>query len=575
MTDSVSQPAGWGRWRRVRASAAVTGLLSIATTTGRAEAVIPSTEEAVERGLSYVMQNAPQTYGYVGFGCGFADLDGDYDQDVVILGAADGHVGLFENDGTGHFSDRSAGSGIAILTQGSGLAAADYDGDGDIDLYLTQVALPNVLYRNDGLFQFIDVTMTAGVGDPGASMGACFADFDGDGRLDLYVCNQAGGIAGPPDQRNVLYHNLGQGVFDDVSAAQTVDDPGFGFEAVWTDYDRDGDVDLYLSNDKGHQPPLFRANQLWRNDAGQLVNVSAASGAGIALWSMGLACGDFDGNGWPDLYCTNIPTPLLDNPLLLNQGDGTFIEAGVVAGVNNPFVSWGAIFFDFDNNGHLDLYVNNSADPNTLYLNSGAYPAVEVAAAAKVTAGSGRSFSSAVADVDADGDLDLLVNNLDGNVQLFINHEGETRRWIRYDVVGQGANRFAVGGSVDTRIQDMWQFREVLAGGNGYLGQNELTLHVGADLASTADEVVVTWPGGATRTLTNLATNRTWRIYPPERLGDMDGDGDVDANDLAVFVAVLLGTDPTPDRFFLSDMNGDGLADGLDIMPFIDAMLLP
>ncbi|MFQ5501660.1 MAG: CRTAC1 family protein [Phycisphaerae bacterium] len=533
---------------------------------------IPFTEEALDRGLIYTMQGWPQVNGHLGFGCGFADLDGDGDPDIVILGAADGHVGLFANDGAGQFTDHSIGNGIPILPQPSGLAAGDYDGDGDMDLYFSQYGEPNVLVRNEGNWTFTDVTIEAAVGDPRASKSACFGDFDGDGWIDLYSVNYQGSM--PEDSVNTLYRNRGDGSFEDVSVTQTVDNPGYSFQAVWFDYDLDGDADLYLSNDKGHQSP-FLPNQLWNNDMNRLQNVSQGSGADVGLYSMGLACGDLDGNGWPDLYCTNLPGGGgMNNPLLLNQGDGTFVESAIAAGVENPQMSWGTLFCDFDNNGHMDLYVNNMLAPNALYYNSGVFPTLEAGIQANVGANAGLSFGSAVADVDNDGDLDLLVNNLGANVELFINHDGKTRDWIKYDIVGRGANLHAVGASVNTRVGDTWRLREILAGGNGYLGQNELTVHVGMNNAPVADEVVVKWPGGTTRTLTGLETNRTWRIYPPGRLGDGDSDGDIDMNDVAILVGVLMESDTDPDHILLNDLNSDGDVDGKDIPLFVSTMLM-
>ena len=548
-----------------RLAVAVSSVLVLGLTT--AHAITPFTEEAASRGLLYAIQDYPQASGHLGFGCGFADLDGDGDEDVVILGAADGHVGLFENDGSGFFTDRSAGSGIPLLTEIVGFAAADFDGDGDLDLYFTQIGEANFLARNQGGFKFSDATATAGVGDPGPGEAPTFGDYDGNGWLDLYVANYNGLYPGSEAMDNKLYRNLGDGSFADVSAAQGVDSDALSFQSVWFDYDRDGDVDLFISNDRA--PLGYPPNQLFRNDSGQLIDVSQASGADYGLYSMGVACGDFDGNGWPDLYCTNVDAYEEGfNPLGLNQGDGTFVESSAAAGVDQYITSWGSIFFDFDNDGHLDLYVNNMFQPNTLYLNSGTFPTTEIAAAAGVTASPEPSFGSAVADVDDDGDLDLLVNNLGGNVELFINHEGETRNWVRYRFDGTGPNRFAVGGNVDTRTGGDWQLREVLAGGNGYLGQNELTLHVGLGTAAVVDEAVASWPGGApVRILTNLPVNRTWTLYPPSALGDADGDGTVDLTDFVVFAECFNAATFEPGCEMM-DFNGDSTVDLLDYNGF-------
>ncbi|MCZ6654434.1 MAG: FG-GAP-like repeat-containing protein [Planctomycetota bacterium] len=534
-----------------------------------APAVEPFTEEALARGLVYHMVATMDAYGFLGYGCGFADLDNDGDQDIIIIGGANMRIGLFENDGTGHFINRSILSGLPPLPEGSGFAAADYDGDGDLDLYFSQFGLPNYLCRNDGSFHFTDVTDSAGLGSSAAGKGVSFGDFDGDGWVDLYVTNYPGLIPDELESDNILYRNLGDGTFEDVSVEQTVDDFGFGFQSVWFDYDRDGDVDLYLSNDRGHQPPLSRTNQLWRNDDGQLINVSVGSGADVALYSMGLAVGDFDGNRWPDLYVTNIPGGGgYNNPLLLNQGGGAFIEFSEEAGVGNPFISWGAIFFDFDNETHLDLYVNNHISPNTLFQNNGSFPCTEIGAQAGVKANTGSSFSSAVADVDNDGDLDLLVNNLDGNVELFINHEGELRNWIKYRMVGQWPNVFAIGGNVDTRVGEVWQFREILAGGNSYLGQNELVVHVGLDDATIVDEVVVSWPGGeTTRTLTDLPANQTWSLYAPDRLGDADGDDLVNIDDFVIFASCYAM--PFAPGCEMMDFDGSSVVDLADFGSFL------
>jgi hypothetical protein len=548
--------------------------------------VAPFSEEAAARGVVYTIQDYPQADGYLGFGCAILDLDDDGDQDLVILGATGGRVGVFENDGQGLFTDRSESSGIPAMPSASGLAAGDYDGDGLLDLYLTQVGeytrfpqselFPNLLLHNDGGLQFTEVGVHAGVDDLGAGKGAAFGDYDGDGWLDLFVSNYNGIVTGTEQLNDKLYRNLGNGTFDDVSASQGVDSDGFGFQAVWFDYDLDGDVDLYLSNDRGHING--RPNQFWRNDSGRLVNVSAESGTQAGLFSMGIGCGDLDGNGWPDLHCTNISGYDDDVggvfPLFLNQSDGTFTESSVAAGVDvldSPrSTGWGSIVLDYDNDGHPDLYVNLQFEPNRLFTGGGTFPLADIAPAVAATGSAEPSFSSAAGDVDGDGDLDLLLNNLSGAAELLINHEGEKRNWIRYRMAGQAPNHWAVGGRTHTRTGTQWQLREILAGGNSYLGQNELIMHIGLGSAPQVDELMAVWPGGrTTRMLTRLPANRSWTLYPPERLGDTDGDGAVGSDDFAALLACY--DMPFEPGCEVMDFDGDSDVDAQDSRAFIEA----
>ena len=470
----------------------------------------PFTEEAIARGIDYFVNQGTSD----GSGVAFADLDNDGDPDLIVIGGNGGLIGVYENDGTGTFLDRSAGNGIPLIIGTSGVVAGDYDGDGDLDLYFSNHIVPNVLARNDGNFQFTDVSVVAGVDDAGPGTGCTWGDYDNDGWIDLYVANRS--IPSAKDSHaipNRLYHNLGNGTFEDVAAALGVDvdvwPSGLTYQAIFFDFDNDADADLYLSTDKGMKNPAH--NWLFENVDGSFIDVGFISGAQVQIDSMGVAVGDFDGNLFQDLYCTNTPS---GNPLLLNQGNGTFFESSGIAGVEALQLGWGALFFDYDNDGHQDLYVCNMYDPNRLYRNGGSWPCVDVAEALAMD-DAGRSFGVATADIDNDGDLDLVVQNDMEKIRLYINHEGEKRRWIKFNIVGQGHNHFAIGAQVRVRVGSVWRLREILAGGNGYKGQNELTVHFGLDDALMVDEVVVTWPGGDTRTLKNFETNRTWRIDAP------------------------------------------------------------
>ncbi len=548
-------------------------------------APLPFTEEAVARGINYTVEQG----GTFGCGVAFADLDGDGDPDLITLGKTTAGpldpwtAGIYENDGSGFFTNRSSGNGIPLMPMATGITAADYDGDGDLDLYFSNWLQPNVLMRNDGGFMFTDVSQAAGVDDVGAGSGCGWGDYDNDGRLDLYLANRtATNLPDPPytpsTEQNRLYHNLGDGTFEEVAAALGVaDGEARSFQGAFFDYDRDSDADLYLSNDKGLSSGCAWRNHLWQNIGGTFLDVSQSSGTDGCIEAMCIAIGDFDNNLFPDIYVTNLPA---GNVLYLNQGDGTFLDYSQQAGVTSNEVGWGSVFFDYDNDGRLDLYVCNHTAPNRLYDFDGQWPAANQAVALGVADdGPGESFCVAAADIDNDGDLDLVLSNRStptttGRIHLFINHEGQRRRWIKFNVIGQGQNVFGVGTQVDIRTGVTWRMREVIAG-SAFKSQDDLTLHFGLADATMVDEIRIVWPGGTTRTITNIAADQTYPLYPPERLGDGDGDGDIDSDDVSIFVAVLIGAQTGTNQVAVNDFNGDGLADGHDISAFVIAMLSP
>ncbi len=541
-----------------RAFLGLATILAVSDASGQPSA--PFTEEALARGVNYTSAQV-QTHGQ---GALFADLDGDNDPDMVLLGDAAGKVGLFENDGTGTFVDRSLASGIGPVLDTSGIIAGDYDADGDLDLYVSRWNAPSRLFRNEGNLQFADVTVAAGVGNNARATGCAWGDYDLDGHLDLYVSNW--------DGPNRLYRNLGDGSFLDVGTTLGVDGENHPtFQAVLVDFDRDGDLDIYLATDRGVEfcVEIGHRNRLYRNDGGLFVDITDASGTEACVDAMCIAVGDFDANGFPDFYVTNTPP---GNALLLNQGDGTFTEGAVAAGVAVFQTGWGSVFFDHDNDGFLDLYVCNALVPNRLFRHEGYWPCNDVAPAMNV-ANSGRSYVVSTADIDDDGDVDFLLQNRSEIIRLFVNHADSIRRWAKFRPYGAWPRRIAVGAVVDVRTGAIWQTRDVLAGCN-YKSQNELTVHMGLDDALVMDEVVVTWPGGVTRTLTGLPTNMTWPIYPPERLGDVDDNGVRDMNDIDDFIESVIGAPVNIDRLARSDMNGDGRVDGRDVRAFV-AVLLP
>jgi enediyne biosynthesis protein E4 len=543
------------------------------------------TEEAVSRGLVYEIQSTSELTSSVhGFGIAIADLNGNGHNDLVLLGHSEGIVGFFENDGNGFFTDRSYtevdGKPVPkfVYPMASGIAVADFTGNGLVDIYITQVndgITPgrNVLLRNEGDFEFTDVSAAADVDNNSRGHAAVWVDFDNSGWLDLYVVNYTyPSVQDDSEHRNKLYRNLGNGTFEDISAGSGVDDHGMGLAAVFSDINRNGWLDLYVVNDRGHSPPMYRANQSWRNDGGQFQNTCETSGLCLGLFSMGVATGDITGNGFVDFYVTNLPHPSAYNgwnPLLINQGDWTFTEECQDAGVCQLILSWASIFFDYNNNGWLDLYVCNQTQANRLYANTGQFPFVNITSETGVAGSEGHSYNAAVGDLTGNGALDLVLNNYGtggepANVQLFVNHEGTKRNWVRFNVVGYAPNHHAIGSNVEITADGHTQWREIYAGGNNFKSQNELVYHFGLDQVSVVDQIVVNWPGGnVTRTLTNYPANHTWTIYPPEMLGDANGDGLINVTDL---LALFSAWGPVQPGTEIMDINGDGIINVTDLL---------
>lgn len=547
---------------------------------------LPFTNESIARGIDYLPEDLRS------FGCGFAcvDLNNDGSPDLVLLGKqtvssqSPFTVGIYQNNGAGFFTNRSRMNGIPSIRSATGVTAADFDNDSDLDLFITQWLEPNVLLRNEGNFQFTNVTAEYSMGVEAAGQSSCWGDFNGDGWLDLYLANRTTtNYPAPPFPqnvvRNLLYvNNQGQS-FTEVGTAMGVDaelDPSF--QASFFDFDRDGDPDLYLSNDKGATRGCAIRNRMWRNDNGEFVNISAASGTNGCIDAMCLAIGDFDRNRYLDMYITNIGGMTAPNYLYMNQGNGTFIDEAGSTGTRDELLAWGSVMFDYNNDGFEDIYVCHSMNANKLFRNIDGASTVEVAASMNV-ADTRASFTCAVADVDNDGDLDLMVSNRTGEggipatFRLFINHEGERRNWIKFNIVGRGPNRFGVGTQIDLRTDTIWQMREVIAGSN-FKNQNDHVMHFGMNTATQADEIVVRWPkmNGQVvqRTLRNYAANRTWTIFPPEKLGDANLDGVMDSSDFFACLTCLVDSEGVIGAGCeVFDMDGSGHFDSVDFFAFL------
>ncbi len=535
--------------RIVRADALILSVLTCISGSAIATSPLSFSDEALARGLDYQIGF---NYSQFGAGLGMFDFDNDGDLDIVVAGAGDYSVGIYENDGTGNFSNHTSTSGIPNSTQPTGISGADYDNDGDIDLYLGGWMSPSKLYRNNGDFTFTDVTAQAGIDINCPSMGSSWGDIDNDGNLDLYVSVRTNTFA---DQtNNFFYKNNGDGTFTEQGAALGIDAPSDPtLLSSFFDYDRDGDDDLYLGTDKGTNGSWN--NRMYRNDGGTFTEVTAETNTYGNVDCMGIGVGDLNFDGKFDLYLTNITA---GNKLLMNDGMGVYTDETIAAGVGSYLVGWGTVFADFDNDTNLDLYVCNMLGENRLYRGSQFWPLVDEAQVANVDEDE-NVFCVAVGDVDGDNDLDMLVGNSGGRVHLYINNSPDLKKknWVRFNVVGNNDNVFGVGTCVDLRSRGRSQVREVRSGVN-YKAQDEYTIHYGLGQFEQIDYVNVIFPGGEVRTLTNPPADHTWTLYPESKLGDPDQSGQIEWDEIieAIGLQTAPGETIVPGQEIF-DMDGD------------------
>ncbi|MCH7761368.1 CRTAC1 family protein, partial [candidate division TA06 bacterium] len=459
----------------------------------------------------------------MGPGAAFWDYDNDGDQDLFVVNSGilqgfqferNPQNVLYRNNGDGTFTDITETTGLGETGYGMGVAVADYDNDGYLDLFLANFGT-NHLYHNNGDGTFTDVTQKAGVGDERWGTSASFADVNSDGLLDLYVTNflnlsldnpklckdKKRGIriyCGPlqfDGVSDILYMNNGDGTFTDVSNASGISNPvGKGLGVVFVDYDNDGDVDIFIANDSVR-------NFLYQNDGkGTFTEVTLQSGVGYnedgkAQAGMGTDAGDYDNDGYLDIFVTNFSDDV--NTLYHNNGDKTFEDVSYLTGVGEPsypYVGWGTNFFDYDNDGDQDLLVVNghplysleerieeepTAQGDLLFENQGNGTFIDVSLKSGDyfhTERVGRGL--AVGDYDNDGDIDLFVTNNNQEANLLRNDGGNQNNWLMIKTIGTKSNRDGIGARIKVFSGELTQMDEVRSG-TSYLCQNDLRVHCG------------------------------------------------------------------------------------------------
>ncbi len=503
-------------------------------------------------------------------GVGLIDCDNDGKLDVITVNGStveryrhggDPMITLYHQDTDSknndsknseiHFTDITESAGLSHKGWGMGVAVADYDNDGLQDIYVTGYG-GNALYHNLGNCKFEDVTEKAGVGAGGFSTGAAWADYDRDGRVDLFVsryvhvdidnlpqfgndprfCRFKGvlvqcGPWGMLGESDLLFHNKGDGTFEEVSKKAGVDDPHhyYGLGATWGDYDNDGWPDLYVANDAGPNFLYHNKHDGTFDEVGLLDGV-ALSGDGMEQGSMGVDWGDYLHEGRLSMIVTNFFEQ--GSTLYHNLGKDNFADVSVRSGLMRPtypLVSWGTAFFDMDNDGWLDLFIANGhvypqvdtipggtpyRQPMLLFRNhrDGTFEDVSQALASMPPQ---SRRGAAFGDINNDGNVDIVVLNVGQPPSLLLNHNDSSNHRVLFKLVGMKSNKAAIGARVTVKAGALVQFSEV-RGGASYLSQNDLRLHFGLAANDTMNEVSIRWPNGETEVLRDVAADFIYTV---------------------------------------------------------------
>jgi hypothetical protein len=495
-------------------------------------------------------------------GVALIDYDGDGWLDIYFTNAQNVQMALrgtkarsalYRNNHDGTFTDVTDKAGVGFPCWAMGASVGDYNNDGRPDLLVTCLS-GVVLYRNNGDGTFTNMTKASGLDkDSGWATGAAFGDYDGDGWADLFVshyvdfhldnlpvfgagksCKYLGidvqcgprGLKGSPDN---LYHNNGDGTFTDVSKKAGVDDPEnrYGLTAMWSDFDNDGKLDLFVTNDG-------QANYLYKGDGqGKFEDVALTSGVaanedGLEQANMGIAFGDYLHTGRTSLLLSHFDIEYA--ALYRNDGGMNFTDVSISSGIargTQGYVGWGDAFVDFDNDGWPDFFLVNGhvypqidtvpratkyLEPKFLFLNQhdGSFKNVSrrVGPALQIPQ---VSRGAATGDLFNDGRIEVVVENLVGKPMILRPEGGPPNHWISFQLEGVKCNRLALNARVRATAGDLVQVGEVVSGGS-YLSQHDLRIHFGLGNHDRVDRAEVLWPNGTKETLTNLAADRFYVV---------------------------------------------------------------
>jgi hypothetical protein len=484
-----------------------------------------------------------------GSGVAFIDYNNDGLLDIFILSGPGGTNRLYRNEGNGRFTDVTKETGLTTDGWSQGVCAGDFDNDGFTDLLVTSWG-GLALYRNIGGQRFQNITAKAGLKQDRVryNTGCAFLDYDNDGRLDIFVANYLKfdfattpkpgenpycwyrdlavncGPRGLPFDRNVLYHNNGNGTFTDVSEASGISKPNQSYclGVLTGDFNQDGRSGIFVACDQ--TPSLLYINHGDGTFSEEgLLRGAAFNENGKAMSGMGATAADYDGDGKPDIFRTNFSDER--ETLYHNRGAAEFDDATIAAGLahNTRFVGWGCGFFDFDNDGWKDLLlVNGHAFPEVerlkidihykdraiVYRNNanGTFMDISERAGPAIVerhAARGAAFG----DYDNDGSIEVLINNQNEPPSLLKSARKPSGNWLILKLEGTRSNRSGIGARVRLTAAGRTQMDEVRSGGS-YLSQNDLRLHFGVGKATRIDRIEIEWPSGVRQVETDIAANQ-------------------------------------------------------------------
>ncbi|HVT97094.1 MAG TPA: CRTAC1 family protein [Acidobacteriaceae bacterium] len=453
---------------------------------------------------------------------------------------------LYHQRADGTFEDVTEKAGVAGVGYGMGVAAGDYNNDGNEDLFVTSLG-ENHLYRNNGNGTFTDVTAVAGVGGSGWSTSAAWVDLDGDGYLDLIVLRYIRWDwddvwCGPKDNRGychpdafppismLVYHNNGNGTFTEQAHKSGLDVPGKALGISIADYDRDGHPDIFVANDS-MQEFLFHNTGAGKFDQVGLESGIAVDGDGRTFAGMGTDFADYDNDGWPDIFVDDLANQKY--ALFHNDRDSTFSYDSFVTGIGGLTLlhsGWGARFMDYDNDGWKDLLIAQAHDldtiekdfpqlhfrePPLLLRNVDGRKFVDVGPVSNIVFRErwvGRGL--ATGDIDNDGRIDAVITENGGPVHILMNRTKSTNHWIGFKLVGHRSNRDGIGAviRIDTATGSQWV---TVTTSSSYMSASDERAHFGLGRESTVQKVEIRWPSGIRQILTTVAGDRYIRVEEP------------------------------------------------------------